>query len=120
VTAPDARPPSDETRETGWHRHRRADGVHVVRDDECPCGNAQAYVDVLVVDPAGAREKIARALAEHGGWDWDLLLDHKSYRDLVERYYLQADAVLAALTTPEPPQVEDIVDGWVQPGGGPA
>lgn len=130
VTAP--RPPSDETPATGWpdeviaavnwrinhYGPLDAEPFQWSRY-ESPAHAALSVVAerFLVVDPAEAREKIARALwSEQGyGTPFDRLDPPRR-----NGFLMLADAVLAALTAPEPPRVEDIVDGWVKPAGGEA
>lgn len=62
--------------------------------------NSQQPASVVVLDVADAREKIARALCEQAGHPWALA-------PAGSIYHARADAVLAALAAPEPPQEEE-------------
>ncbi len=79
---------------TGWHRHGEPYNECVTRDDQC-CTTVEKARPVFVVDPATARETIARALcdAERGVGVWEPW----ATEEVRNEYRALADAVLAAL-----------------------
>jgi hypothetical protein len=99
---------------THWHIHKGSFYVHTDLMQGEACGPANELwprtTPVLVLDLAGAREQIARALGEHVGsatefcvaCDWNPTYEEihsRDERDLLREH--QAEMIAAALGAPE-------------------